>query len=223
MESTILNNIDGVKHGFGNYNNPLLPFVKSYWSERPTKTQVHGVNIAIATENRQEAGQADGWYTQRRNIMLTLVNADCYPVLFSRKDGKAIAALHVGWRGAFNGIIYNLKKIVNDHGDDLSNWVAGIGPGAMPCCYEVSQELIGDFADRFDIGHEVLNPQHRMLNLPAIISYQLKEVGITHFDSIGLCTICSTRMDTEGKTHPLFHSYRREQNKDVQVSAIIID
>lgn len=82
MESFALNEISGVTHGFGTLHEPILPFARTHWHARPLKTQVHGVNIAIATENCQQVGAADGWYTQKRNTLLTLVNADCYPVLF---------------------------------------------------------------------------------------------------------------------------------------------
>lgn len=222
MESFVLNTISGVTHGFGTLHEPILPFARKHWHERAMKTQVHGVNIAIATENRQQVGPADGWYTEKRNILLTLVNADCYPVLFSRKDGTAIAALHIGWRGAFNGIIYNLKSLINNQGDDLANWVAGIGPGAMPCCYEVSQELIDAFSERYSINSELLNPQPRKLDLLAVIAHQLRDVGITCFDSLSLCTICSVDFNAQGETHPVFHSYRRDGNKEVQVSAIMM-
>ncbi|MCG8157172.1 polyphenol oxidase family protein [Brenneria goodwinii] len=222
MESSILNFVEGIKHDFGTLKEPAAPFVHQNWLLRPTKTQVHGTRIAIATKESQEVGEADGWYTNQKQLLLTIVNADCYPVLFARKDGGAIAALHVGWRGALNGIIYNLQNIIREHDDDMTNWVAAIGPGARPCCYQVSESLINDFSLKYSLDIKDISPKFRMLNLPTIIIYQLKAIGISAYEDSGLCTICSTRLSLGDHLYPKFYSYRRDKNKNVQVSAIMM-
>lgn len=222
MESSLLKGIKGVRYGFGTFNEPVSPFARQNWSLRPLKTQVHGTRIAVATAQKQQAGEADGWFTTQKNVLLTLANADCYPVLFARKDGQAIAALHVGWRGALHGIIFKLRDIVLANGDDLKNWTAVIGPGARPCCYQVSEDLIHQFCSTYSLESKNISPAFRMLDIPAVIAAQLKSVGLTDYEDCGLCTICTPAQHAGSTFQPEFHSYRRDHNKDVQFSAIMM-
>ena len=74
---------------------------------------------------------------------------------------------------------------------------AYLGPCIRICCYEVSEELAGRFAERF--GTEVV--EDRYLSLPAAIRRNLEEVGIEEVHDLGLYTGC--RPD-------LFFSHRKQ-------------
>jgi copper oxidase (laccase) domain-containing protein len=63
---------------------------------------------------------------------------------------------------------------------------AYIGPCIRGCCYEVSEELAGRFAERF--GAEVV--EGRYLSLPTAIRRNLEEVGVEEVYDLGLCTGC---------------------------------
>ena len=47
---------------------------------------------------------ADAFVTTRRDAALTILTADCVPVLFADRDHGVIGAAHGGWRGVNGGI-----------------------------------------------------------------------------------------------------------------------
>ena len=219
--SPLLSKIPNVLHGFGDRAEPSPQFTVPYWDDRPIKTQVHGMHICSVHEKKTEAGEADGLFTTRADLLLTLVNADCFPVLLARPDGAAVMALHVGWRGALGGIIKEAADLISKNGDHPKNWVAAIGPGACACCYEVSTELIDRFVFEFSLPRIIIEPSYRKLDLPALIRWQLQEYGFGEFSDAKVCTICSRVVDGNGHSQPAFFSYRRGDGKSVQRSAIV--
>ena len=221
LVSPLLLKIPNVYHGFGDLSEPLPEFAAPYWNDRPTKTQVHGVHICTVHEKKRELGEADGLFTTTPNLLLTLVNADCFPVLLARLDGAAVMAIHVGWRGTLNGIVREAARLISKNGDHPRNWVAALGPGARSCCYEVSQELIEKFALKFPLPRGVIEPTYRKLNLASVIGWQLQECGFHAFSDVNACTICSNALDEKGESQPTFFSYRRGDKGSVQRSAIV--
>lgn len=222
MQANLLSDISGIEHDFGTYTQPKAAFVIEHWDQRVRKRQVHAENILVASQPNQAFVDADGVFTRQRNLLLTLANADCYPVLFSRKDGKAIAALHVGWRGALAEIIGNFGDLLSAQNECAQDWLVAIGPGAKPCCYQVSERIIEQFCDKYELEKKLVSPRGRMLDIAMIINYQLQLIGIDLIDSVGSCTICTTVDQSLEPFAPVYHSYRRDANKDVQVSAIMI-
>ena len=76
--------------------------------------------------------------------------------------------------------------------------VAYIGPCIRRCCYEVSEELAGKFADEF--GEGVVSG--RQLSLPDAIRVDLERAGVEEIHDLGMCAGC--RPD-------LFFSHRMEK------------
>lgn len=217
VTSPLLSAISGINHGFGTMYRPLPRFAIGSWPERPLKRQVHGLRIAVADHEKQDAGEADGWFTRKPGLLLTVVNADCLPVLMARHDGAAIAALHIGWRGALHDMAAQIASLLRDEHESFDDWRVAIGPGARACCYEVSRELIRDFIDRRCFPEALVEPRYRHLNLPGIVAQRFDELGFRHVSVVEECTLCSA-VDTNGT--PKFFSYRRDGSTDVQVSAI---
>ena len=54
------------------------------------KKQVHGTRIVDVLQPAQACGEADGFYTRQPGILLSVLTADCLPVLFSRSDGAPL-------------------------------------------------------------------------------------------------------------------------------------
>lgn len=64
--------------------------------------QVHGVGVAhLHPQSLQgdEPLQADACWTEARDVVCTIMVADCLPILFAAADGSSVAAVHAGWRG----------------------------------------------------------------------------------------------------------------------------
>ena len=66
--------------------------------------QIHGAEIAVVTRGGHYPG-FDGFATERRGLALAISTADCYSVVIYSPPERALAALHVGRRGAEGGII----------------------------------------------------------------------------------------------------------------------
>jgi polyphenol oxidase len=150
------------------------------------------------------AGEGDALVTGREGFSLAVAVADCVPVALTG-DGS-VAMVHSGWRGTLSGIA---GKAAREAGGSAPAPVrAYVGPCIRGCCYEVSDELAGKFADRF--GFEVVSG--RMLSLPDAIRTNLEEAGVEEVHDLGLCTGC--RPD-------LFFSHRKQKPRTGRNLAVV--
>lgn len=210
--SALLSDIPGIHHGFGDKSALLPAVLQPFEATRPNKKQVHGVRIVDVVEPAQESGEADGFYTALPGILLTVLSADCLPIIFCKLDGKRIGVVHAGWRGLKNGIIEKMAERINYDGS-TADWVASVGPSAQPCCYEVSQELVDDFLKELDLSPGLMIPSPRHLNLAAIAQAKIRQLGFASVDSAGSCTICSTATDASGSESYKYTSFRRNSHQ----------
>jgi polyphenol oxidase len=137
------------------------------------------------------AGEADALVTSEEDLCLTVAVADCVPVALV--GGRDVGMVHSGWRGTLAGLAGKAAR-----GMESAALRAYVGPCIRECCYEVSEDLAGEFARRF--GSEVVSGRH--LSLPAAIRADLEraQVVVEVYD-LGLCTGC--RPD-------LFYSHRKQ-------------
>ena len=210
--SVLLSHIPGILHGFGDKEFLLPAHLKAFEATRPEKKQVHGTRIVDVTQPGQDCGDADGFITSVPGILLAVFTADCLPVIFCRKDGKEVAAVHAGWRGLIDGILEKMAQRINQSGD-TRDWVVAIGPAAQACCYEVSQELVDTFMQQLDFPPALISPRHRHLDLAAIAEAKLQALGFAGIDHAGSCTICTTAGSTTEGTAFKYTSFRRNSHQ----------
>ncbi len=130
--------------------------------------------------------EVDAHSTGNAELTPLVMVADCVPVAMVGPGGVAMA--HCGWRGLAGGIVATAVEAVDAE-------AAAIGPGIGPCCYEVGEEVLSEFADLEGVA------DGRMLDLPAVAAALLTRAGVSASESAGLCTSC----------HPeLFYSHRRD-------------
>ncbi|ANI31813.1 polyphenol oxidoreductase [Yersinia entomophaga] len=188
--SRLFTHVPHILHGFGSKSALLPENLQPFRATMPEKKQVHGTRIVDVREPKQACGETDGLYTTQPGILLTVLTADCLPVIFSRRDGKAIAVAHAGWRGLLDGILLRMAERISQD-DSPHEWVAAIGPAARSCCYEVTEDLVARFIDNMNIPKTVISPRYRHLNLTAIAEHQLQSLGFHQIDRAGSCTICT--------------------------------
>ncbi|MBF0269034.1 MAG: peptidoglycan editing factor PgeF [Alphaproteobacteria bacterium] len=166
---------------------------------------------------------ADALVTDRKNLVLGVLTADCAPVLFA--DGKAgvIGAAHAGWRGALAGILESTLKLMTDMGAKHQNIVVGIGPSITRRSYEVNRDfLIAFMAETNENGYffqESVVEDRYKFDLPGYISRKLSRLGVSTVTH----TPCDTCLEADR-----FFSYRRscllgEENYGRQLSAIVLE
>ncbi len=145
-------------------------------------------------------GEGDALYTEEAGLALSVITADCVPVLVAGPGG--LAAIHAGWRGIVSGIIEaTLLKMKGRPGE----WTAWVGPAIGACCYEVDAEVAAQVvgASGPEIAIDAIDgPAGKPhLDLPGAARMQLERAGVGEVIVLPRCTRCD-----EAK----LWSYRRE-------------
>lgn len=105
--------------------------------------QVHGNVCVPLTPGTPDATVADACITRHVGVACTVMVADCLPVLFADKDGRAVAAAHAGWRGLAggqgNGNV--LSEVVGRFDVLPHQLLAWLGPCIGPTAFEVGNDV----------------------------------------------------------------------------------
>jgi hypothetical protein len=102
--------------------------------------QVHGARIRHL--DRGEGGPADGAVTSQPGLVLSVMTADCLPVLLADRRGRQIAVAHAGWRGLAAGVLPAAVAAFNSGPDELQAW---LGPAITQPAFEVGAEVRAAF------------------------------------------------------------------------------
>ncbi|MBU6374650.1 MAG: polyphenol oxidase family protein [Bdellovibrionales bacterium] len=219
LESALLLSIPGVHHSFGTAEEPLSgKFLTQWQATKPDWKQVHGTGCAQVVTPGQYCGEVDSLWTDVPGQWIGVITADCVPILIADRDGRAVAAVHAGWRGTLARAVKPVLAALNRAGYDSSKLVAAIGPCIRACCFEVGKEVSDQFFQEFpQISEELLSPKPSYLDLVAVNETILRGMGIERIDSLSVCTKCS--QDDYG--NPLLNSYRREGRSGKRQFSII--
>jgi len=143
--------------------------------------QVHGTNV-IDFDKPWMLGQgpaADAIVSARPGFAVSIITADCAPVLFSNAAGTVVGAAHAGWRGALAGVLEATVAAMRAKGANAIT--AAIGPCIHPASYEVSADLRDPVLARdaqdarfFTAGR----PGHWQFNLPGYCAARLAAAGV---------------------------------------------
>ena len=101
--------------------------------------QIHSSIALIASAKDRPKG--DALITSTPGLVLTVLTADCAPVLFVDPENRVIAAAHAGWRGAADGIIENTVKQMQQEGATPPHIKAVIGPCIKQASYQVGADM----------------------------------------------------------------------------------
>lgn len=176
--------------------------------------QVHSDKvIEVQEDNFSGNVEGDAIICKKTNTAIGVFTADCVPILLYDKTNKVIAAVHSGWRGTFDNIVGNTLSIMKEK-YGCKEIFAIIGPHIRECCYEVSQELVDKFNEKYG---DKFTTNSRRLSMESYIKIQLQEfIKEDNIVSLNLCTLCSKE--------PEFHSYRKLGDKSGRLfSFIFID
>jgi len=89
--------------------------------------------------------QADAMATKIPGLALSILTADCGPILLTDPRAGVIGAAHAGWKGALGGVIEAALEAMKSLGADPANVSAAIGPCIAQASYEVGPEFFGAF------------------------------------------------------------------------------
>lgn len=161
--------------------------------------QIHS-NICVVVEEDSNR-RADAAITRHKNRTLAIMTADCLPILLCDKKGNEIAAIHSGWRGLSNGIIENTLSKMQSKPDSILAW---IGPAICQSCFEVGEEVLDIFQNRYHFAKASFKKKSEekwLANLAQLAEQALLYNGVKSVSLSNLCTY-------ENKND--FYSYRRD-------------
>jgi YfiH family protein len=165
--------------------------------------QIHSSDVVTITGNIMTTpSRADAMVSNQTDVVLSVLTADCQPVLFADHKAGVIGAAHAGWRGALNGILENTVSAMCDLGATTENIHAVIGPCISQSAYEVGPEFVDAFVsvdplfERF-FAHS--QSDRRLFDLPGFSLHLLQRNGISA-EWTGQCTFSDPTR---------FYSYRR--------------
>lgn len=166
--------------------------------------QVHSTDVSILTGPQESpAPKADGLVTATPGLVLSVLTADCQPVLFWEPEAGVIGAAHAGWKGALDGVLEATVAAMERLGAERSAIRAVIGPCISQSAYEVGPEFQERFCDddpeaaRFFAG----GPRGRpVFDLPAYGLARLRGAGVGAAEWTRHCTYADPAR---------FYSYRR--------------
>ncbi|MEM6657732.1 MAG: peptidoglycan editing factor PgeF [Pseudomonadota bacterium] len=147
--------------------------------------------------------KADALVTATPGVALTILTADCQPVLFADPNAKVIGAAHAGWRGALDGVLEATLDAMESLGADRANICAVIGPSISQAAYEVGPEFLDAFQlNAMENTRFFANGQGDRLHfdLPAFGLHRLRNAGIGQAEWTRHCTYSDPDR---------FYSYRR--------------
>ena len=165
--------------------------------------QIHSATAIPVSEPYPEKPRADALVTATKGLALSVLSADCQPVLFADADAGVIGAAHAGWRGALDGVLHATVDAMEALGAKRRNITAVIGPAISQRAYEVGPEFMDSFmAEDPDYARYFINGEgDRMLfDLPGFGLNRLRAAGVGHAEWTHHCTFSDAER---------FYSYRR--------------
>lgn len=109
--------------------------------------QVHGASVVTLTAPCDDAPRADGAATAVAGVGCEVQVADCLPVLFAHRGGRAVAAAHAGWRGLAGGVLEAALQRCCELADAPPHHIeVWLGPCIGPARFEVGADVRAAFA-----------------------------------------------------------------------------
>ena len=186
--------------------------------------QIHSANVVVAQApwSLDSRPKADAIVTNRLDLAIGVMTADCTPVLFADPIEGVIGVAHAGWKGAFSGVLSETVAKMEQLGADRSQIIAAVGPCIHQDSYEVGPEFINQFLNE--------NPKNSMFFIPSSLDnhhlFDLPRFVLSKLNVLGLSVVQSVSEDTY-TDETKFYSYRRathakEADYGRCISAIIL-
>ena len=178
-----------------------------------TVWQIHS-DLVKVVQNQADAKNTeerfDALTSDLADLLIGVKTADCVPVLIGDTKTGAYSAIHAGWRGTVESIVLKaIEKMSENFGTKTEDLVCAIGPAATVENYEIGQDVIDAFAEKFPNSQHLFEPTragHAKIDLHQANKEQLISVGVNP-KNISVAPFCTMERTD------LFFSYRVEKGK----------
>ena len=165
--------------------------------------QIHSATVISVDAPQNEKPRADALVTATPGLALSILTADCQPVLFHDAEAGVIGAAHAGWRGALDGVLTATVEAMEDLGATRDNITAVIGPCISQRAYEVGPEFMESFLDEDPASARFFaqgQGDRLLFDLPGFGLQALRKAGVGQAEWTRHCTYSDPDR---------FYSYRR--------------
>ena len=182
--------------------------------------QIHSNKVYKINRVPKKRLTGDAMITNKQNIALGVLTADCAPILIIEKKQKYIGAIHAGWKGAFKGIVKKTILLLKKYGCSEKDMIACIGPCIKKNSYEVKDDFFKLFKNKNKKNMKFFNFKKKKIffDLGEYIKSQFNENGVRKIDIIN--------KDTYDLKSNFFSSRRSKKNRHNDygrnISAIMI-
>jgi YfiH family protein len=162
--------------------------------------QVHSAHaVFVDAPWPGERPHADALVTATSGLALSVLTADCAPILMADREAGVSAAAHAGWKGALGGVIESTIELMRAHGAEPGRMSAAIGPCIHQASYEVGPEFRARFIDA-DAAHARFFAsgagagEKFQFDLPGYCAARLAAAGVTQIDIAPLDTYAQAEL-----------------------------
>ena len=171
-----------------------------------------------AKEYETSFKKTDGFYTSDKNILLTLMYADCVPIFFYAPTSGFIGVAHAGWKGTVGEIAPKMVSALQSEGVPLNEILVVIGPSICQNCYVVDDKVIDNvqkLLEEYDEKpYNLISEGQYQLDLKQLNMLLLEKAGIpkSHIEISTYCTSCHD---------DIFFSHRRDKGHTGRLMSFI--
>ena len=166
--------------------------------------QTHSNQVKIIEDkNNLKRFDCDAMLTKSEGIVLSVLTADCVPILIYEKEKKIIGCIHAGWKGAMKGIIENTLDKLKDMGGDTRHLIVSVGPCISQKNYEVKKDFYSEF-----IKKSKNNDSFFLKSDKNTFNFDLRGFINKKFEGFGVLEIENVLVDTFSAKNEYF-SHRR--------------
>ena len=180
-KENVLNNLSIVSKKIGVDKNNLY-----------TMKQTHSNKVATINRSNQDIKRvnADAMITNIKNISISVLTADCVPILVYEKINHIVACIHAGWKGALNGIVENtFNQVMNMNKNN--NFYVVVGPCIGLKNYEVGKEFYDELVRENKSNEKFFSPNKDnkfFFDLRKYVNFKISKFDVKYLENIDLDT-----------------------------------
>jgi len=182
--------------------------------------QVHGKAVTYVTETNNGSGaldyssslsDTDGFLTDKKNVPIAILTADCLSVFIYDPRKPAVGILHAGWRSSEKNICgQGIRLMQEKFGSKPEELLIGFGPSIRSCCCKMDNGFKSNLPFGLTNRDGSVYMDIALINTRQLVSCGVKQGNI--FDP-KLCTF------SENKG---FFSFRKEAEAAGRMISVIM-
>ena len=170
-----------------------------------TLNQTHSNQVIYFEKEKDVKNKllGDAIISKVKNIGISILAADCAPILFYDPHKNIIACAHSGWKGALNGIIKNTINKLNELNSKSDDLIAVVGPCIKKQSYEVKKDFLEKFItidNKNESFFQKISNEKYTFDLRGFINKEISNFNVKNIENIEMDTFSEKKF---------FYSYRR--------------